>query len=205
MRSELNTYTLNIKSLNQDIEDCIIAGSGDTHGWTLRVIFTQEASKQFAENTKVYLNWHHLGEDLYGYNVFTQVCKNIWEISWPAAMIAHAGNVLARIELVDNISISPSSNFIIKVLSNPNNDSRFDDKDDYAIFSQAALELNSTNELYKKQLNEQMILFNEMCEHIKNLEERFLTTVIGNLPEDITIVKYIDTKIDELKALLPDE
>lgn len=82
MRDELKTYTLNLKSLNQYIETPIIAGAGDVNGHTFRVIFTQEASKQFSDNMKVYLNWHHLDADVYGYNVFTQM-KNrpfVWEI-----------------------------------------------------------------------------------------------------------------------------
>lgn len=32
MRDELKTYTLNLKSLNQEIKDPIIAGSGDVNG-----------------------------------------------------------------------------------------------------------------------------------------------------------------------------
>lgn len=32
MRDELKTYTLNLKSLDQEINDPIIAGSGDVNG-----------------------------------------------------------------------------------------------------------------------------------------------------------------------------
>lgn len=185
IRDELKTYTLNLKSLDQHIDDPIVAGSGDVHGYTFRVIFTQVAAKQFAENTKVYLNWHNLSSDTYGYNVFTKIKDNIWEINYPAALLAHEGKVLARIELVDNISIAPSTNFTIQVLKNPNNDSRFDDKDDYSIFSQAALELNSTNELAKKQLEEQQLAFNELLERYNELEE--------------TLKKYVDEKDNDIK------
>lgn len=112
--------------------------------------------------------------------MFTKVKDNIWEINYPAALIAHAGKVLARIELVDNISIAPSTNFTIQVLKNPNDDSRFDDKDDYSIFSQAALELNSTNELMKKQLEEDRLKFEEMLKEFEQLKE--------------SIAKYVDEK-----------
>lgn len=117
--------------------------------------------------------------------MFTKVKDNIWEINYPAALLAHEGKVLARIELVDNISIAPSTNFTIQVLKNPNNDSRFDDKDDYSIFSQAALELNSTNELAKKQLEEQQLAFNELLERYNELEE--------------TLKKYVDEKDNDIK------
>lgn len=148
MRDELRTYTLNLKSLNQHIDTPIIAGSGDVNGHTFRIIFTQEAAKQFSDSMQVYLNWHHLETNVYGYNVFTQTKSKpmVWELHWPAAMLAHKGDVLARIELRDSISIAPSSNFTIKVLTNPNDDSRFADKDDYSIFTQACLDLTAVQE-----------------------------------------------------------
>lgn len=200
IRDRLKTYTLNLKSLDQYIDNPIIAGSGDINGYTLRVIFTQVAAKQFAENTKVYLNWHNLSSDTYGYNVFTKVKDNIWEINYPAALLAHAGKVLARIELVDNISIAPSTNFTIQVLKNPNNDSRFDDKDDYSIFSQAVLELNSTNQKMQEQLEEQQIKFNEMLEDFKNLEEslkEYIDSKNQQATEDMKV--YVETMLELIK------
>lgn len=200
IRDELKTYTLNLKSLDQHIDDPIIAGSGDVHGYTFRIIFTQIAAKQFAENTKVYLNWHNLSSDTYGYNVFTKVKDNIWEINYPAALLAHEGKVLARIELVDNISIAPSTNFTIQVLKNPNNNSRFDDKDDYSIFSQAVLELNSINQKMQEQLEEQQIKFNKMLEDFKNLEEslkKYIDSKNQQATEDMKV--YIETMLELVK------
>lgn len=200
IRDELKTYTLNLKSLDQKIDDPIVAGSGDVYGYTFRIIFTQIAAKQFAENTKVYLNWHNLSSDTYGYNVFTKVKDNIWEINYPAALLAHEGKVLARIELVDNISIAPSTNFTIQVLKNPNNDSRFDDKDDYSIFSQAVLELNSTNQKMQEQLEEQQIKFNKMLEDFKNLEEslkEYIDSKNQQATEDMKV--YIETMLELVK------
>lgn len=197
VRDELKTYTLNLKSLDQYIDNPVIAGSGDVNGYTLRVIFTQVAAKQFAENTKVYLNWHNLSSDTYGYNVFTQIKDNIWEINYPAALLAHEGKVLARIELVDNISIAPSTNFTIQVLKNPNNDSRFDDKDDYSIFSQAVLELNSTNEKMKQQLEEQQLQFKSMLEEFEQLEENlkeYINSQNKQVTEDMKI--YVETMLE---------
>lgn len=108
--------------------------------------------------------------------------------------------MLARIELVDNISIAPSTNFTIQVLKNPNNDSRFDDKDDYSIFSQAVLELNSTNQKMQEQLEEQQIKFNEMLEDFKNLEEslkEYIDSKNQQATEDMKV--YIETMLELVK------
>lgn len=200
VRDELKAYTLSLKSLNQEIHDPIIAGSGDVHGYTFRVIFTQTAAKQFAKNTNVYLNWHNLGNDTYGYNIFTKIKDNIYEIHYPPALLAHEGNVLARIELVDNISIAPSTNFTIRVLKNPNDDSRFDDKDDYSIFSQAVLELNSTNEMMKQQMEDQQEEFQKMLEEFKELEESLKKYVDDQDKQTMEDVKvYVETMLELIK------
>ena len=49
MPTELKAFTVNMKSMDQDIDDPIIAGAGDANGRTFRVIFTQEAAAQFTE------------------------------------------------------------------------------------------------------------------------------------------------------------
>lgn len=105
--------------------------------------------------------------------------------------------MLARIELVDNISIAPSTNFTIQVLKNPNNDSRFNDKDDYSIFSQAVLELNSTNEKMKQQLEEQQLQFKSMLEEFEQLEEK-LKEYIDNQNKQATedMKVYVDTMLE---------
>ena len=66
MPQELKAFTVNMKSMDQDIDDPIIAGAGDANGRTFRIIFTQEAAAQFTEYTKVYLSWHHKQADVSG-------------------------------------------------------------------------------------------------------------------------------------------
>lgn len=190
MRDELKTYTLNLKSLDQEINDPIIAGSGDVNGWTFRVVLTQTAAKQIADGSKLYLNWHHLSADVYGYNVFTRINENTWELYWPVALTQHKGDVLARIELVDQISIAPSVNFTIRVLSNPNDDRRFEYKDDYSVFSLAVLELNSALENANKQMEEWRCEFQAMRNYVAEIR----SSIEAGIPEDMTIKEYIDSQ-----------
>lgn len=194
MRDELKTYTLNLKSLDQEINDPIIAGSGDVNGWTFRVVLTQTAAKQIADKSKLYLNWHHISADVYGYNVFTRVNENTWELYWPIALTQHKGDVLARIELVDQISIAPSTNFTIRVLSNPNDDRRFEYKDDYSVFSLAVLELNSALESANKQMEEWQCEFQAMRNYVAEIR----SSIEAGIPEDMTIKEYIDNQDNTL-------
>ena len=76
MTQELKTFTVNMKSLDQDIPDPVVAGAGDANGRTFRIIFTQEAAEQFTPDTKVYLKWYHKQKKTKGYNVFTRVSKD---------------------------------------------------------------------------------------------------------------------------------
>ena len=145
MGQELRAFTVNMKSLDQDIEDPIIAGAGDANGMTFRIIFTQEAAAQFTPETKVYLKWFHQQESIRGLNVFSHVeneCYPVWEIHWPRNML-HEGDVLCNIEVVDDISITPSTNFVVHVLSDPNDGSSFVLSDDYTVFQTAVIELTS--------------------------------------------------------------
>ena len=43
MSQELKTFTIELKSLDQEIGSPVIAGAGDVNGCTLRVVFTQKA------------------------------------------------------------------------------------------------------------------------------------------------------------------
>lgn len=151
-RQELKTFTVNMKSLGQDIEDPIVQGGGDANGRTFRIVFTQEAADMFTPETKVYLKWRHIQLDVRGYNVFTQVqaggdcfTSPIWEIHWPKAML-HEGDVLCCIEVVDDISIATSTNFVVHVLADPDNGDNFVVSDDYSIFQQAVIDMNSIGE-----------------------------------------------------------
>ena len=143
MPIELKAFTVNMKSMDQDIDDPIIAGAGDANGRTFRVIFTQEAAAQFTEYSKVYLSWKHKQERIEGLNIFKQVNDDpmVWEIHWPQTMLRE-GDVLCCIKLVDDISIVQSTNFIVHVLSDPTSGENFVTSDDYSIFQTAVIEMN---------------------------------------------------------------
>ena len=166
MSIKLKTHIINLKTMSQHIEDPILTGENDYNGWTLMVIFTQEAYEQFTPNTKVYLSWEHVQNKVQGYNVFTHYegetkkYQTIYYIHYPAAMQAE-GDVKARIELVDEISITPSSNFRIHILDNPNTGSNFENSDDYSLFTQAVLDMNNS-----------IAINNEKIEELNELQER---------------------------------
>jgi len=73
MAKELKATVVNLKSLEQDIQDPIVVGGGDANGRSLRVIFTQEAAAQFSPRTKIYLSWRHKEKDIKGYNIFKEI------------------------------------------------------------------------------------------------------------------------------------
>lgn len=151
MPQELRTHVINLKSLDQDISDPIIAGGGDVNGRTLRVILMQEAWAQMTSSTKIYLKWRHKQLDVRGYNVLRQASEKpcVWEINWPSAML-RKGDVLACIELVDKVSVSPSTNFIVHVLEDPIGNSGFKNEDDWSEFQKAVLKLQGLEEKIKK-------------------------------------------------------
>ena len=55
----------------------------------------------------------------------------------------YCGDVLACIELVDDVSIAASNNFMIHVLEDPNDGSTFVVSDDFSEFKTAVIALNS--------------------------------------------------------------
>ena len=163
MANELKAFTVNLKSMDQNIDDPIVAGAGDANGRTFRVIFSQEAAAQLAPETKVYLSWYHQEQEIKGFNVFTKVSSDpvVWEIKYPQSMLKE-GNVLACIQLVDKVSIVSSTNFIIHVLTDPNDGSNFVVSDDYSLFQSAVIELNCLAEQMKDQMEQQKIEFEDM-------------------------------------------
>lgn len=177
-RQDLRTFVVNMKSLNQDIEDPIIQGGGDANGMTFRIIFTQEAQDTFTPETKVYLKWKHLGLNIRGYNIFKHVSGDgsccfeppIWEINWPRNML-HEGDVLCCIDVVDDISISPSNNFIVHVLADPDDGSKFVVSDDYTVFQNAVIDMNSAVEKAEQQLQEQKEEFENMRTEFDTMKE----------------------------------
>ena len=70
MSQELKTFTIELKSLDQEIGSPVIAGAGDVNGCTLRVVFTQKAGCQLCPNSKVYLNWIHQDKKVKGYTLY---------------------------------------------------------------------------------------------------------------------------------------
>lgn len=125
MTQELKTYTLNLKSLDQKIQSPILVGGGDANGRTFCIIFTQEAADMFTKYTKVYLKWYHQTEKTRGYNVFQENKKEedfrspqVWEMKFPRMML-YEGDVTCTIEVVDDISISASTTFLIHVTADP--------------------------------------------------------------------------------------
>lgn len=173
MSQELKTYTINMKSLDQDIASPVIAGAGDVNGATLRVVFTQKAGHQLTDNTKVYLNWMHQEQRVKGYNVFTKVCDcpQIWEIHWPKAML-HEGTALCRIEVVDDISIAPSNNFTVHILQNPNDGSSFVVSDDYSVFEQAVLDMNNLADEMRDEFEYQKHQFDSMYGTLEEISDK---------------------------------
>ena len=168
MANELKATIINMKSLNQNINDPVVVGAGDANGRTLRIIFTQEAAAQMTENTKVYLSWHHQEKDIKGYNIFTKIEDEededfppTWEIHYPKSML-YEGNVLACIQLVDEISISTSTNFTIHVLIDPNNGSNFTITDDFSEFQKAVINMSVLSDQMRQQMQNQKIEFEDM-------------------------------------------
>lgn len=177
MTQELKAFTVNMKSLDQDIPDPVVAGAGDANGRTFRVVFTQEAAAQFTPDTKVYLKWYHKQKKVRGYNLFTRVSKHedcfnppTWEIKWPKSMMFE-GDVLCCVEVVDDVSISPSTNFIVHVLSDPNDGSSFVVSDDYSVFQEAVLTMNSTTDKMNQQMESQQVQFEEWAKQIDSIKK----------------------------------
>ena len=201
MNQELKTFTVNLKSLDQDIRDPIVAGSADAYGRTFRIIFDQEAAAQCVADTKVYLSWRHVQLDIKGYNVFTKVQDDpiVWEIVYPQAML-HEGDVLCCIELVDSVSIASSTNFTVHVLSDPNDGSAFVVSDDFSAFQNAVIHLTSLGDKMKTQMEEQRKEFEEWTKSTGEIKKIATdaynkATAVENKLDQITI--SAEVKIQE--------
>ena len=159
----INPFIINMKSLSQPIKDCVV-GAGEVNGRHIVVIFTQELAERFTEYTKVYLSWKHKNvRNLCGYDVFSKVddpskhdvCGNppTWEFHLPQAML-EPGDVVSRIEIVDEQSIDASVNFLIKILDAPSNHDDFLETDTYSSFQRAVLNMNNLSEKYQEVVNQ---------------------------------------------------
>ena len=171
MPIELKAFTVNMKSMDQDIDDPIIAGAGDANGRTFRVIFTQEAAAQFTEYSKVYLSWKHKQAKIEGLNVFTHVKDDpmIWKVHWPQTMLRR-GHVLCCIKLVVDVSIVQSTKFIVHVLSDPTSGENFVTSDDYSIFQTAIINLNYISQKMVHQMEDQEKEFAEWREDFASMK-----------------------------------
>ena len=172
MGQELKAVTVNLKSLDQDIQDPIVAGGADANGRTFRIIFDQEAAAQCVADTKVYLSWRHVQLGIKGYNVFTKTHEDpiVWEIKWPQAML-HEGDVLCCVELVDSVSIASSTNFLVHVLSDPNDGSAFVVSDDFSAFQNAVINLASIGDKMERQMEEQRKEFKEWTKETETIKK----------------------------------
>lgn len=203
MSVEFKNVTINMKSFDQEISDPIVAGGGDANGRTLRVVFAQEAEAQLTDKSKIYLSWKHQQEEIKGYNVFDCVSASnpvIWEIKWPQKMLKE-GDVTCCVELVDDVSIVQSQNFNVHVIADPNDGSEYINSDDFSLFQQAVIDMNSlldtaaekfekqdksieamkeVLETVQKTVEEVEIKFNEITAKFSSLEEE-----IQNLKKSI--------------------
>lgn len=168
MANELKATVINMKTLSQDITDPVVVGAGEAAGRALRIIFTQEAAARFTPSTKVYLSWYHQEKNIKGYNVFTEITNEededfppTWEIKYPKSML-YEGNVLACIQIVDEVSISTSVNFTIHVLIDPNDGSGFEETDDFSEFQKAVINLATLEDQVRQQMQDQKNEFEDM-------------------------------------------
>lgn len=183
MARELKASVINMKHLSQDIDDPIVINAADANGRILRIIFTQEAAAQLTPDTKVYLSWWHEQRNVKGYNVFTQMpalsdeYPFVWEINYPRSML-YEGDVLTCIELVDDISIASSTNFMIHVLQDPNDGEPFVVSDDFTIFQTAVITLNNLADQIQAKMDEYQIDFENM-----QLEHQYMLTIVEETHE----------------------
>lgn len=198
MSQELRAFTVNLKSMDQDIPDPIVAGAGDANGRTFRVIFDQEAEAQLTPETKIYLSWFHKQKKIKGYNVFTQVNGDpvIWEIKWPQTML-HEGDVLCCIEMVDSVSIVQSTTFLVHVLTDPNDGSGFVVSDDFSEFQNAVIQLNCIADQMKDQMLQQKLEFEDMTLQFGEIKEKADAAYL-NSTDAVNRVSALEEKVDNM-------
>lgn len=198
MSQELRAFTVNLKSMDQDIPDPIVAGAGDANGRTFRVIFDQEAAAQLTPETKIYLSWFHKQKKIKGYNVFTQTNDDpvIWEIKWPQTML-HEGDVLCCIEMVDSVSIVQSTTFLVHVLTDPNDGSGFVVSDDFSEFQNAVIQLNCIADQMKDQMLQQKLEFEDMTLQFGEIKEKADAAYL-NSTEAMNRVEALEEELGDL-------
>ena len=198
MSQELRTFTVNLKSMDQDIPDPIVAGAGDANGRTFRIIFDQEAEAQLTPETKIYLSWFHKQKKIKGYNVFIQTSDDpvIWEIKWPQTML-HEGDVLCCIEMVDSVSIVQSTTFLVHVLTDPNDGSGFVVSDDFSEFQNAVIQLNCIADQMKDQMLQQKLEFEDMTLQFGEIKEKADAAYL-NSTEAMNRIEALEEELGDL-------
>lgn len=190
MPQELKALTINLKSLDQDIPDPITVGGANANGRSFRIIFSQEAAAQLSDDTVVYLKWKHLQKNVQGYEAFVKVSDDpvCWEIKWSTQMMrCGTGEVICDIELVDDISISPTQTFLVHILEDPHDGSNFVVSDEFTIFQQAVIHLTTLAD----KMEEQSSKFDEMEEEFNTIKEeseevfKKAKEVVDNIDEKI--------------------
>jgi len=178
MTAELKKNVINMKTLSQDIDDPIVVNAADANGRTLEIIFTQEAAAQLTPDTKVYLSWYHQQQKIKGYNVFTYVPGDNpkrdpyrWKIFYPQSML-YCGDVLACIEIVDDVSIAASNNFMIHVLEDPNNGEPFVVSDDFSEFKNAVIALATLQDNVETEWDEMREQFQYILQVVDEADSR---------------------------------
>lgn len=81
------------------------------------------------------------------------------------------GDVTCTIELVDDISIVSSNNFIVHVLKNPHDGDGFIPSDDYTIFQEAVIALNRTMKDAQHMMRRMRDEFSNFERQIDNIED----------------------------------
>lgn len=113
----------------------------------------------------------------------------------------YEGNVLACIQIVDEVSIATSVNFNIHILIDPNDGATFVESDDYTNFQKAVIQLTTIQEKSRKQLIDQKLEFEDMQltfidmqQNISNLNNAFDNLNNNILDKIATIESIIDKK-----------
>ena len=87
----------------------------------------------------------------------------------------HEGNVIACLEIVDDVSISVSKNFVIHIVQDPDDGSDFLDSNDYTVFQQAILQMNNLAADVENEFGQIKEEFNEMKDEFDEVKEAAFT------------------------------
>ena len=143
MRANLRNYIIELKSMNQHIDDMVLS-TGDSNGRGIDILVTQEVIKQLTDNTNFYLSWTHQETGLTGQVPFDRIADDRFFLRIPDYMLKE-GNIAATIQLIDEISIVETPAFNIHVLYTPNTGENFIESDTYEDFKTALIEMNKVN------------------------------------------------------------